>query len=190
LQTWSATEKDVKDTTVMEELPHVFRRFWPMISFFTILLAGVIVMSTNLVPFQWQITQIFVIIPLLCTALPHLLYITVLNRESLCRLRAFVGRSLTPFAPLLSLQPTWPVSSSETSLRTFACFSLSLCLSPSWSPPLLGLLRAVPLNDLSAPCSNLLCPLLHFQHLLYHRSALLLPPLVSGSLRPLLRSRS
>jgi hypothetical protein len=119
----------------MEELPHVFRRFWPMISFFTILLAGVIVMSTNLVPFQWQITQIFVIIPLLCTALPHLLYITVLNRESLCRLRALVGRSLTPFAPLISLQLTWPVSSSESSLRTFACFSLSMSLSLLVPPP-------------------------------------------------------
>lgn len=66
----------------MEELPHVFRRFWPMLSFFTLLLVGVIIATTNLVPFQWQVTNIFIIIPLLCMAIPHILYITVLNRES------------------------------------------------------------------------------------------------------------
>jgi hypothetical protein len=86
LQTWSATEKDVKDTTVLEELPRLLRRFWPMLTFMTLLIVGGGIMTASFIPFQWQITNVFVQIPLFCIAAPHLLFTFVLNPQ-IVRLR-------------------------------------------------------------------------------------------------------
>ena len=47
------------------------------------LVAGAAVASTGLVPFEWRIENPFIIAPLLTMAVSHILFVFVLNRESL-----------------------------------------------------------------------------------------------------------
>jgi hypothetical protein len=70
-----------------------------MLASMLILIAGVGVMSTGAIPFEWQITDPFVMAPLLCVAIPHVLYIFILNRESMS-----VRRPRHRLSPWLTLQ--------------------------------------------------------------------------------------
>lgn len=53
-----------------------------MLSIMTVLIAGVGVMTAPFIPFQYQILDPLVQVPLLCVAIPHILYVFILNRES------------------------------------------------------------------------------------------------------------
>lgn len=57
------------------------RRFWPMLTLMMALIIGVSYLtSTLIVPFEYQLTDPFVQVPLLFVAIPHILYCFVLNR--------------------------------------------------------------------------------------------------------------
>ncbi|KAH7919846.1 hypothetical protein BV22DRAFT_1022266 [Leucogyrophana mollusca] len=54
--TWSATGKEVERSNFFKEVPKIFKRFWFPLLVSTVLLVGMIIVSTPLVPYQWQIT--------------------------------------------------------------------------------------------------------------------------------------
>lgn len=82
LQAWSATEKDVKESTIFEELPRILKRFWPMITIMCSIMVGIALLSAApFVPFEYRVTDPIVQIPLLAVCVPHVLFIFVLNRE-------------------------------------------------------------------------------------------------------------
>ena len=76
---WSATEKEVTQSTIVKELPAIARRFWVVFAVFVPFVAVVIVMSVGLLPLEWRITQFYVIFPAAWVAAGHLLYPFVLN---------------------------------------------------------------------------------------------------------------
>lgn len=52
---WSATIKESVTSTIFVEIPILWKRFWIMLSLFTLVMVGVIIMSTSLIPFEWQV---------------------------------------------------------------------------------------------------------------------------------------
>jgi hypothetical protein len=83
-QAWSATEKDVKESTIFEELPRILKRFWGMLTIMFAIMAGIAILSlAPFVPFEYRVTDPTIQIPLLTVCVPHVLFIFVLNRESL-----------------------------------------------------------------------------------------------------------
>lgn len=55
--TWSSTVKDLRSSTVFKELPAIFKRFYSTFIIMFIILAGVIVNSTTLIPIPWRVTD-------------------------------------------------------------------------------------------------------------------------------------
>ncbi|KAI5996067.1 glycosyl transferase family group 2-domain-containing protein [Pisolithus marmoratus] len=64
--TWQATKKEVERSNFFKEVPKILKRFWFPLLLSTVLIMGMIVVSTPLVPYQWRIngTGWAVILPL------------------------------------------------------------------------------------------------------------------------------
>lgn len=73
--TWSATVKEVQRSNFFKEIPKIIKRFWFQISFSVLVIAGMIVCSTKLVPLQWRVdgSAWAVIFPLAYVSPRHLL---------------------------------------------------------------------------------------------------------------------
>lgn len=56
--TWSTTVKDFKTSTVFKEIPGIMKRFYPTFIPMTLILAGVIIISTPIVPLAWRVTDV------------------------------------------------------------------------------------------------------------------------------------
>ncbi|EIW76066.1 hypothetical protein CONPUDRAFT_158837 [Coniophora puteana RWD-64-598 SS2] len=54
--TWSATIKEVERSNFFKEVPKIFKRFWFPLLVSIIIIAGMIIASTPLVPYQWSVT--------------------------------------------------------------------------------------------------------------------------------------
>ncbi|GAA5859429.1 hypothetical protein JCM8547_006817, partial [Rhodosporidiobolus lusitaniae] len=76
---WGATLKSLDNPTLAKELPSVGKRHWLtwLLSLGTI--AGVVVLSTDLLPVEWRIEKFTVIFPLLWLCAGHALYPILLN---------------------------------------------------------------------------------------------------------------
>lgn len=73
--TWGATKKEVERSNFFIEGPRILRRFWLSFAASFAIAAGMVVLSTDLVPAGWQVPGVewAVIFPLACV------------RELLCR---------------------------------------------------------------------------------------------------------
>ncbi|KAF8443806.1 glycosyl transferase family group 2-domain-containing protein [Boletus edulis BED1] len=54
--TWTATKKEVERSNFFKEVPRILKRFWFPFLVCIVLIAGMIIVSTSLVPYQWQLT--------------------------------------------------------------------------------------------------------------------------------------
>ncbi|KAF8201059.1 glycosyl transferase family group 2-domain-containing protein [Mycena galopus ATCC 62051] len=79
--TWSATVKEVQRSNFFKEIPKIFKRFWFSLLAAIIIIAGIIVASTSLVPLEWRVGggAWGVIFPLCIVAGCHILFPIVLN---------------------------------------------------------------------------------------------------------------
>ncbi|KIJ12732.1 hypothetical protein PAXINDRAFT_171041 [Paxillus involutus ATCC 200175] len=79
--TWTATKKEVERSNFFKEVPRILKRFWFPLLVCTLLIAGMIIVSTPLVPYQWQLTGNgwAVILPLAIVCACHILFPIVLN---------------------------------------------------------------------------------------------------------------
>jgi len=53
--TWGATKKEVEKSNFFIEVPRILKRFGIALILCTITLAGMIILSTSLVPAEWQV---------------------------------------------------------------------------------------------------------------------------------------
>ncbi|KAF9524935.1 glycosyl transferase family group 2-domain-containing protein [Crepidotus variabilis] len=79
--TWSATVKELQRSNFFKEIPKIIKRFWFPLLFSFIVLAGMIIVATPLVPVGWRVdgTAWAVIFPLSLSAACHILFPIVLN---------------------------------------------------------------------------------------------------------------
>ena len=79
--TWAATKKEVERSNFFEEVPKIFKRFWFPFLVSGVVVAGMVICATPLVPLEWRITGSgwAVIFPLAVCATCHLLFPIVLN---------------------------------------------------------------------------------------------------------------
>jgi len=54
--TWGATAKEVERSNFFQEVPRVLKRYWPTFLICTVIVAGMIIMATPVVPPEWQVT--------------------------------------------------------------------------------------------------------------------------------------
>jgi len=78
---WSATIKEVERSNFFKEIPKIAKRFWFPLIVATLLIAGMIICSTSLVPISWQVngSSWGVIFPLSVSTSCHILFPIVLN---------------------------------------------------------------------------------------------------------------
>ncbi|WVR04423.1 hypothetical protein IAU60_001425 [Kwoniella sp. DSM 27419] len=76
---WSATVKTVEKSNFFLQLPIIWRRFWPQLSFFTLIIAMMIICSTKLMPDGYRMVGIDIMVPMGILAGSHLLYPFALN---------------------------------------------------------------------------------------------------------------
>jgi len=60
-------------------MPAIFKRFWLTFLFFVPLIAAVIILSTSLVPVEWQIQGLGVILPPLWVSFGYVMFPFLLN---------------------------------------------------------------------------------------------------------------
>ncbi|TCD67730.1 hypothetical protein EIP91_012031 [Steccherinum ochraceum] len=79
--TWGATKKEVEKSNFWLEVPKILRRFWLAFAICIVIFAGMVILSTSLVPLGWRIggSQWAVIVPIAITMGCHVLYPIVLN---------------------------------------------------------------------------------------------------------------
>ncbi|EIW68701.1 hypothetical protein TREMEDRAFT_11927, partial [Tremella mesenterica DSM 1558] len=77
--TWSTTVKSVEKSNFFLQLPLIWKRFWPQLVFFTIVIVGVIITSTSVVPPGYRVGSLEVWIPISLIAGSHILWPFVLN---------------------------------------------------------------------------------------------------------------
>ncbi|KAF9788281.1 glycosyl transferase family group 2-domain-containing protein [Thelephora terrestris] len=79
--TWSATVKEVQKSNFFKEVPRILKKFWFSLTVSWIIIAGMVILSTPLVPFGWRVdaTAWGVIFPLAIAAGCHILFPIVLN---------------------------------------------------------------------------------------------------------------
>ena len=53
--TWSATVKEVQRSNFFKEIPKIIKRFWFQILFSVVVIGGMIVCSTGIVPLKWRV---------------------------------------------------------------------------------------------------------------------------------------
>jgi hypothetical protein len=78
---WSATVKEVHRSNFFKEIPKIAKRFWFSLSLSIVIIAGMVVLSTSLVPFAWRVdgSAWAVIFPLSLIVSCHILFPIVLN---------------------------------------------------------------------------------------------------------------
>jgi len=78
---WSATVKEVHRSNFFMEIPKIIRRFWFSLLVSILVIAGVVICSTTLVPLAWRIGSDgwAVIFPIVLIAACHILFPIVLN---------------------------------------------------------------------------------------------------------------
>jgi len=79
---WSATIKEVQRSNFFKEIPKIAKRFWFPLSLSIVLIAGIIILSTSLVPLEWRVTGQdgwAVIFPVALMSGCHILFPIVLN---------------------------------------------------------------------------------------------------------------
>ncbi len=76
---WSATEKEARQSTIWAEMPAIFRRFWLTFLLFVPLIAAVILFSTSILPPEWQIVGMGVMLPPLWVSFGHVMFPFLLN---------------------------------------------------------------------------------------------------------------
>ncbi|KAG2059448.1 hypothetical protein BDR06DRAFT_1003558 [Suillus hirtellus] len=104
--TWSATKKEVERSNFFKEVPKIFRRFWFPLLVCILLIAGVVIVSTPLVPYQWQLTANAwaVIFPLTVVCACHILFpVRLVNLV----FHSAMGMSDRPFLDWIMLLPTF-----------------------------------------------------------------------------------
>ncbi|KZV62307.1 hypothetical protein PENSPDRAFT_591601 [Peniophora sp. CONT] len=79
--TWGATVKEVERSNFLKEVPKIFKRFWFPLLVSLIILAGMIICATSLVPLGWCVhgSAWAVIFPLAIVIGCHILSPIVLN---------------------------------------------------------------------------------------------------------------
>ncbi|KAH9026838.1 glycosyl transferase family group 2-domain-containing protein [Lactarius pseudohatsudake] len=79
--TWGATKKEVERSNFFKEVPKIMKRFWFSLLVATVLIGGMIVCATSLVPLGWRVdgSAWAVIFPLAVGAGCHILFPIVLN---------------------------------------------------------------------------------------------------------------
>jgi hypothetical protein len=55
--TWSATVKEVQRSNFFKEIPKIIKRFWFQILFSVVVIGGMIVCSTSVVPLKWRVDE-------------------------------------------------------------------------------------------------------------------------------------
>ena len=78
---WSATKKEVERSNFFKEVPKIAKRFWFAYVVCFALIAGIVILSTSLVPIEWRVGPEgwAVIFPLAVSAGCHILFPIVLN---------------------------------------------------------------------------------------------------------------
>ncbi|PPQ75054.1 hypothetical protein CVT26_012056 [Gymnopilus dilepis] len=78
---WSATIKEVERSNFFKEIPKIAKRFWFPMLFSILIMAGMIILATPLVPLEWRIdgSGWAVILPLSIAVACHILFPIVLN---------------------------------------------------------------------------------------------------------------
>ncbi|PBP28266.1 hypothetical protein BUE80_DR000804 [Diplocarpon rosae] len=77
--TWGATSKEAEFSNFFIEVPKVLKKFWGSMAFSLVGIAGMAVLSTDLVPYDWQITDFVAILPMATITASHLLLPLALN---------------------------------------------------------------------------------------------------------------
>jgi cellulose synthase/poly-beta-1,6-N-acetylglucosamine synthase-like glycosyltransferase len=79
--TWSATIKEVQRSNFFKEIPKIAKRFWFPLTVCSILIVGMIILSTPLVPIGWRVagSAWAVIFPLAVVSSCHILFPIILN---------------------------------------------------------------------------------------------------------------
>ncbi|EJF58996.1 hypothetical protein DICSQDRAFT_182230 [Dichomitus squalens LYAD-421 SS1] len=79
--TWGATKKEVERSNFFKEIPKIFKRFWFSWLVAWVVILGMVVLSTPLIPIEWRIdgSAWAVIFPLAVVAGCHVLFPIVLN---------------------------------------------------------------------------------------------------------------
>ncbi|KAF9561703.1 hypothetical protein CPC08DRAFT_722637 [Agrocybe pediades] len=78
---WSATIKEVERSNFFKEIPKIARRFWFPMLVSILIVAGMIIVATPVVPFEWRVdgSAWAVILPLAMSVACHILFPIVLN---------------------------------------------------------------------------------------------------------------
>jgi len=79
--TWSATKKEVERSNFFKEVPKIMKRFWFPVMVSVVIIGGMVVCATPLVPLEWRVdgSAWAVIIPLAVVTGCHILFPVVLN---------------------------------------------------------------------------------------------------------------
>ncbi|EIN05530.1 hypothetical protein PUNSTDRAFT_122407 [Punctularia strigosozonata HHB-11173 SS5] len=79
--TWAATKKEVERSNFFKEVPKILKRFWFPFLVSIVVIAGMIICATPLVPIEWRVdgSGWAVIFPLAIVASCHILFPIVLN---------------------------------------------------------------------------------------------------------------
>ncbi|KAF5353817.1 hypothetical protein D9758_010571 [Tetrapyrgos nigripes] len=79
--TWGATTKEVERSNFFLEVPKIWKRYWPVLIGCFITIAGMIVLSLEVIPAGWRIpgTSWAVILPLALVTAQHVVFPIVLN---------------------------------------------------------------------------------------------------------------
>ena len=85
--TWSATVKEVQRSNFFKEVPKILKKFWFSLTVSWIIIAGIIISSTSLVPIGWRVdgSAWGVIFPLAAAAGCHILFPVRYSPHHLCR---------------------------------------------------------------------------------------------------------
>ncbi|KAF9255428.1 hypothetical protein L218DRAFT_884155 [Marasmius fiardii PR-910] len=79
--TWSATKKEVERSNFFKEIPRIAKRFWFPLVVSVIVIAGMVISTTTLVPIEWRVDgdSWAAIFPLAVVTSCHILFPIVLN---------------------------------------------------------------------------------------------------------------
>jgi len=79
--TWGATKKEVERSNFFKEVPKIMKRFWFSVLLSVLILGGMVILATPLVPLSWRVdgSAWAVIFPLAVVAGCHILFPIVLN---------------------------------------------------------------------------------------------------------------
>ncbi|KAI0087250.1 glycosyl transferase family group 2-domain-containing protein [Irpex rosettiformis] len=79
--TWGATKKEVERSNFFKEIPKIFKRFWFSLLLSSLIIIGMIIVATPLVPVEWRVgsDSWAVIFPLALVCASHILFPIVLN---------------------------------------------------------------------------------------------------------------